>query len=83
MVMILFLISSKLVDISKNAIFGGIFAMQLYWDHTSVWVISSKFVALFQNTFSEENLWRSASGHLHYNKKQILRIFSFRCNNIK
>ena len=32
-------------------------------------MISSKFAAFLQNTFSEERLWRTASGHLHYNKK--------------
>ena len=36
-------------------IYGGIFAMQLYWNHTSAWVISSKFAAFLQNTFSEEH----------------------------
>ena len=50
-------------------IYVGIFAMQLYWNHTSAWVISSKFAAFLQNTFSEELLWRAASGHLRYNKK--------------
>ena len=36
-------------------IYGGIFAMQLYWNHTSAWwVISSKFAASLQNIFSEE-----------------------------
>ena len=36
-------------------IYGGIFAMQLYWNHTSAWVISSKFAAFLQNIFSEEH----------------------------
>ena len=27
-------------------------ALQLYWNHTSVWVFSSKFAAYFQNSFS-------------------------------
>ena len=27
-------------------------ALQLYWNHTSGWVISCKFTAYFQNTFS-------------------------------
>ena len=35
---------------------GGIFAMQLYWNNTSAWVISSKFDAFLQNTFSEKHL---------------------------
>ena len=52
-------------------IYGGIFAMQLYWNHTSAWVISSKFAAFLQNTFSEEHIWSAASGHLRYNKKHI------------
>ena len=26
-------------------------ALQLYWNHTSAWVFSCKFVAFFQNTF--------------------------------
>ena len=49
--------------------------MQLYWNHTSAWVISSKFAAFLQNTFSEEHLWRAASGHLHYNKKHTATCF--------
>ena len=44
--------------------------MQLYRIHTSAWAISGKFAASLQNTFSEQNLWRAASGHLHYNQKQ-------------
>ena len=44
--------------------------MQLYWNYTSAWVISSKFAAFLQNTFSEEHLWRVASGH--YNKKHTI-----------
>ena len=38
---------------------------------------SSKFAALLQNTFSEEHLWRAASGHLHYNKKHIYIEYIF------
>ena len=56
-------------------IYGGIFAMQLYWNHTSAWVISIKFAAFFQNTFFEQHLWRAASGHLHYNKKHTVSCF--------
>ena len=41
--------------------------MQLYWNHTSA--------AFLQNTFSEEHLWRAASGHLHYNKKHTVSCF--------
>ena len=56
-------------------IYGGVFAMQLYWNHTSAWVISSKFAAFLQNPFSEEHLWRAASGHLHYKKKHTVSCF--------
>ena len=64
-------------------IYGGIFAMQLYyWNHTTAWVISRKFGAILQNTFSEEHLWRAASGRLHYNI-YILSIFSFQFINVK
>ena len=38
-------------------IYGGIFAMQLYWNNTSTWVISSKFAAFLQNIFSEEHYY--------------------------
>ena len=27
-------------------------ALQLYWNHTSAWVLSFKFAVYFQNTFS-------------------------------
>ena len=57
-------------------IYGGIFTMQLYWIHTSTWVISSKFAAYLQKIFSEQDLWRCASGHLHHNKKQGKRSYS-------
>ena len=36
-------------------IYAGILAMQLYWNDTSAWVISSKLNAFLQNIFSEEN----------------------------
>ena len=36
-------------------------AKQLYLNHTSAWVFCCKFAACFQNTFSYEHLWRSAS----------------------
>ena len=32
-------------------------ALQLYWNRTSAWVFSCKFVTYFQNTFSTEHLW--------------------------
>ena len=34
---------------------------QLYWNCTSAWVFYYKFAAYFQNTFSEDHLWRAAS----------------------
>ena len=36
-------------------------ALQLYWNHASAWVLSCKFVAYFQNTFSQEHVWTAAS----------------------
>ena len=36
-------------------------AKQLYWNHTSAWVLSCKFAAYFQNTLSEEHLWKATS----------------------
>ena len=39
-------------------------AMQLYWNHTSAWVLSCKFAAFFQNTFSQVELRVAASGEL-------------------
>ena len=36
-------------------------AKQLYWSHTSTCVFSYKFAAYFQNTFSQEHLWKPAS----------------------
>ena len=56
-------------------IYGAIFAMRLYWNHTSAWMISSKFAAFLQNTISEEHLWRAASGHLYYNTKHTVSRF--------
>ena len=37
------------------------FALKLYWNRTSAWVLSCKFSAYFQNTFSSENFWTTAS----------------------
>ena len=48
--------------------------MQLYWHHTSAWMISSQFAALLQNIFSEERLWRTVAVHLHYDKKHIFLV---------
>ena len=38
------------------------FAKKLYWKHTSAWVFC-KFAAYYQNTFSQEHLWRAASAN--------------------
>ena len=35
--------------------------LQQYWNHTSAWVFPFKFAAYFQNTFSKEHLWVTAS----------------------
>ena len=35
--------------------------LQRYWNRTSEWVFSCKFATYFQNTFSQEPLWRAAS----------------------
>ena len=75
----LILIPSKLVDIPKNVNLWRIFTMQLYWIQTSAWVISCKFAMFLQNTFSEQHLWRAASGHLHHNKKQGKQHYIDQC----
>ena len=36
-------------------------ALQLYGNHTSVWVFPCKFAPYFQKTFSKEHLSRAAS----------------------
>ena len=36
-------------------------ALQVYWNHTLAWVLSSKFATYFQSTFSFEHLWTAAS----------------------
>ena len=36
-------------------------ALQLHWNCTSAWLFSCKFVAYFQNTFSQKHLWTAAS----------------------
>ena len=41
-------------------------ALQLYWNRTSAWVLSCKFTAYFQNTFSQEHLWMAASEKLKF-----------------
>ena len=52
-------------------------ALQLYENHTSTWVFSCKFVACFQNTFSQEHFWKTASNccdQLRYKLDQIRQI---------
>ena len=82
---------------TQNFVFSGIvkinsrekfdffkFAKIIRKNHTSEWVISSKFAAFFLHTFSEEHLWRAASGYSDYKEKHIiLSIFSFQFINIK
>ena len=50
-------------------IYGEIFAMQPLKSHFCMG--ECKLAAFLQNTFSEEHLWKAASGHLHYNMKHI------------
>ena len=56
-------------------------ANQLYWNRTSAWVLSCKFAAYFQSTFSWKHLWRVASverlviifeTYIHWNTKQFV-----------
>ena len=62
MVMNLILIPSKLVDIPKNAdLWRNFYYATLLNSHVCMGDL--------QNTFSEQHLWRAASGHLQYNKK--------------
>ena len=35
-------------------------AFELYWNHTSAWVLSCKFAAYFQDIFLQKHLWRVA-----------------------
>ena len=39
-------------------------AFQLHRNHTPARVFSYKFAGYFQNSFSDEYVWRAASGHL-------------------
>ena len=39
-------------------------ALQLYQNHSSAWVLSCKFAAYFENTFSWEHLWVVAFEYL-------------------
>ena len=36
-------------------------ALQLYWNRTSAWLLSCKFAAFFQNTFSYKHVLVAAS----------------------
>ena len=37
------------------------FPLQLYWNHALAWVFYCKFTIYFENIFSLEHLWRTAS----------------------
>ena len=39
--------------------------LQLYWNRTLAWEFTCKFAAYFQNTFSYEHLWMTASEGLY------------------
>ena len=52
-------------------------ALQFYWNHISSSVFSCKFAAYFQNTFSWEHLWVSASEFLDLGTLQLLFTTSF------
>ena len=69
--MALILMPFKLVDTPKNADLWTNFCYATLLKSHFCMGDSSKFAAFLQNTFSEEHLWRAASGHLHYNKKHI------------
>ena len=66
----LILIPSKLVDIPKNVDLWRNFYCATLLNSRFCMGESFKFAAFLQNTFSKQHLWRAASGHLHYNKKQ-------------
>ena len=52
-------------------------ALQLYWNHISSSVFSCKFAAYFQNIFSWEHLWVSASEFLDLGTLRLLFTTSF------
>ena len=56
-------------------------ALQIYWNHTSVWVISCKFAAYFQNTFLQEHLWRAACGIIYLNFQELITMESLLFRN--
>ena len=55
-------------------------ALQLYWNHTSAWVFSCKFVAYFQNTFTSEDITAmvgiSAITQLFWMTNSLVKMFS-------
>ena len=59
---------------------AGLVAKQLYWNRTSAWVFRCKFAAYFEDTFSQEHLWMTASTYRSYQdriqKKIAPKIFS-------
>ena len=65
MVMNLILIPSNLVDIPKNTDLWRNFYYAALLNS-----LSCKFAGFLQNTFSEQHLWKAASGRLHRYKKQ-------------
>ena len=70
MVVNLILILSKLVNITKNADLWRNFYYATLLDSYFSMGDSCKFAAFLQSTLFEQHLWRAASVHLHYNKKQ-------------
>ena len=49
-------------------------AKELYGNQTLAWVFSCKFAAYFQNIFSLEHLWSSASNFTHFSLLNRLPI---------
>ena len=55
----------------------------VYWNRTSTWMFSCKFVAYFQKTYSQEHLWMAASkkgvsavGNQYFQKPKAATTFS-------
>ena len=53
-------------------------AEQLYWNHNSAWVFSSRLAAYFQNSFFQEHLWTADSTDCSKIKLAIYQ-FAFCC----
>ena len=51
-------------------------ALQLYGNRTLAWVLSCKFAAYFQDTFSYKHLWTAASVESTFSK--LLRVASIK-----